>query len=33
MKDPKIYLMNDPLLHADMLDCLDAGKGVVRYSV
>ena len=32
MKDPKIYLMNDPLLHADMLDCLDAGKGEVLYS-
>lgn len=32
MKDPKIYLMKDPLLHADMLDSLDAGKATVVYS-
>lgn len=32
MRDPKIYLMNDPLLHADMLDSLDAGRAEVLYS-
>ena len=32
MKDPKIYLMKDPLLHADMLDSLNAGKATVVYS-
>ena len=32
MKDPKIYLMKDPLLHADMLDSLNAGKATLVYS-
>ena len=32
MKAPKIYLMKDPLLHADMLDSLNAGKATVVYS-
>ncbi len=32
MKDPKIYLVKDPLLHADMLDCLEDGKTEVIYS-
>ncbi len=32
MKDPKTYLMGDPLLHADMLDCLSSNGAEVLYS-